>query len=116
MKDSISTAEYHQLINGGKKKSKYGNVRTEYNGKKYDSKREAEYAAELDLRLKAKDIVKYFEQVPFELEGGKYIADFVVLHKTGKYEVIDVKGVKTQVYRLKKRQMKERWNIDIVEV
>jgi hypothetical protein len=57
------------------------------------------------------------EQLPFPLVGGvKYVADFVILHPDGKYEVLDAKGMKTDVYRIKKRQMKELWKIEIMEV
>jgi hypothetical protein len=38
------------------KKTKFNNRQTEYGGVIYHSQKEADYAAELDLRLRAKDI------------------------------------------------------------
>jgi len=46
----------------------------------------------------------------------KYIADFTYLDKNGKLHVIDVKGVKTQVYQLKKKLMAWKYGIEIEEV
>lgn len=114
MKDRITAAEYIEMMKGGK--SKYGNKRTEYNGKVYDSQLEANYAAQLDLRLRAKDILGYFTQLNIPIEGGNYRADFVVLHLDGTYTIEDTKGFKTADYKRKKKQVKERYGIDIVEI
>lgn len=95
-----------------KKKSKYNNRRT--NG--HASKHEDDVAAELYMRAKAENIV-VLEQVPFRLTGGvKYIADFVILHPDGKYEVLDAKGMKTDVYKIKKKQFAAIWGQEIKEV
>lgn len=103
------TAEqYRQYIetgSTGEKPNKYRNKRT--NG--YASKREADRAAELDMLQKAGEIAGYAKQVPFLLAGGiKYYADFVVLYFDGYYEIEDAKGVRTDVYKLKKRLMAEK--------
>ena len=45
----------------------------------------------------------------------KYVADFVY-KKDDQIVVVDVKGVKTPVYRLKKRMLAERYGIEIKEV
>lgn len=80
------------------KRSKYNNVRT--NG--YDSAHEADIAADLHLREKAETLT-VLEQVPFQLPGGiKYVADFVLLHPGGRYEVVDAKGMRTDVYKLER--------------
>ena len=93
------------------KKSKYRNKRT--NG--YASKRESDVAAELHLRAKAERIT-VLEQVVFPLVGGvNYVADFVVLHPCGRYEILDAKGLRTDVYKIKAKQMAELWS-EIVEV
>ena len=60
-------------------------------------------------------------QVPFlmVLNGVKictYYADFVVYFPSGKVEVIDVKGFKTDVYKLKKKMMLAFHGIYIKEV
>lgn len=105
--------------------SKYRNVQTEYNGIKYMSKKEADYAAQLDWQRKAKnpnERVTHVEvQVPFQitLNGKKickYLADFRVQFADGHEEVIDVKGVRTDVYRLKKKLVEAQYDITIIEV
>jgi hypothetical protein len=93
------------------KRSKYGNVKTEYSGYKYDSKAEALYAQHLDLRIRAGEVEKWDRQVVVHLDIGKvkickYIADFVVTLKDGSVEWIDVKGVKTSVFQIKHKLLK----------
>ena len=105
---------------GKPKRTKYGNRRTEYGGRMYDSAHEADVARQMDFRLRAGDIRGWIPQVEFALPGGvKYRADFVVLRNDGRYDVVDAKSDATRkdkVYRLKKRQMKEVLGIEIVEV
>lgn len=86
--------------------SKYGAKRTEHNGIQYHSKKEAGYAAELDLRLKAKDIESWARQVkiPLDVNGyhiTNYMIDFVITHNDGVKEYVEVKGFETEVWRLK---------------
>lgn len=46
-----------------------------------------------------------------------YIADFLVTYKDGRQAVIDVKGVKTEVYRIKKKLFEYKYpDLEIVEV
>lgn len=102
------------------KRAKYGNRRTEYNGRIYDSAHEADVAQQMDFRLRAGEIRGWMPQMEFILPGGvKYRADFVVLRNDGKYDVVDAKSEATRkdkVYRIKRRQMKEVLGIEIVEV
>lgn len=107
------------------KRSKYGSVKTEYNGRTYDSKLEANFAAELDMSRKATDPkvrpVKIEPQVRFPLKiKGKlictYVLDFRVTYADKHIEHIDVKGVMTDVYKIKKKMMKVCWGIDILEM
>jgi len=94
------------------KRHKYNAKRT--NG--YASKHESDVAAELHMAELARQTV-VLEQVPFPLPvNTKYIADFVILYPGGRYEIQDAKGVKTDTYQLKKRQMRELWETEIVEV
>jgi hypothetical protein len=88
------------------KASKYGAERAG----KYASKREAAYAAKLDALQRGGVIRELREQHPIVLVPGdgklrpiKYIADFTYIDKEGEFHVVDCKGFKTQVYRLKKR-------------
>ncbi len=102
------------------KRRKYGNVPTEYDGAMYDSGKEARRARELDLMVKAGEIVGWMRQVPFTLPGGiRYIADFVVLEHGNRFRVEDVKSeitLKSRVYINKKKQMRECLRIEIEEV
>ena len=105
-----------------KKKSKYGNERTETNGIKFDSKKEARRYMELrqletmgkisDLKLQH----TFTLQEAFTTENGdriqaiKYIADFTYV-EDGKFVVEDVKSPATRnnpVYRMKNKMMAEK--------
>jgi len=78
-------------------RNKYNAVRTEYNGKVYDSKREAEYAQELDLLKRAGEIKDWIPQYKIDLEvyGQKlwtYKVDFKIINNDGSIELHEVKG------------------------
>jgi hypothetical protein len=104
------------------KTNKYRNRKTELDGFTFDSKKEANRYATLKLLEKAGEIKNLRLQVPFALnvEGHKicrYIADFTYTDvKKGKEVIEDVKGMKTDVYRLKKKLMLACHNIEIQEV
>lgn len=124
--DHMTAEEYQEFMQTGKlparmvprpKQSKYHNQKTTIDGKTFDSKREGNRYAELRLMETAKEVTRFFEQVPFTLPGGiDYIADFVILWPDGHYTVEDVKGMRTDVYKIKKKLMKATYGIDIVEV
>ena len=100
-----------------RRRNKYNAVRTEVDGEMCDSKREAARYRELKLMLAAGEIAGLGFQVPFRLPGGiVYRADFVVFLQNGSYRVEDAKGRRTDVYRMKKKLMKECLGIEIVEV
>lgn len=46
----------------------------------------------------------------------RYVADFVIWYDDGRCEVVDVKGYKTDIYKLKRRLMRQIHGIEIVEV
>lgn len=111
--------------------SKYGNIKTEYNGVKYDSKKEAEFAMTLDFSKKATKpsdrVVEWTAQVPYQvvLNGVKickYIADFKVKYADGREVVYDVKPFDqrtqnfrgTDVFKLKKKLVEAQYGIEIV--
>ena len=110
--------------------SKYHNIPTTYNGRRYDSKKEAAYAMQLDIMKHAinlKDrIVAWFPQVPFKFKcGTKMIVDFLVCYADGRWELHDVKGwsekkrkwiTKTSTYSLKKKMLKHEFGLEIKEV
>ena len=88
------------------KQNKYNAKSTEYGGLVYHSKKEAAYAQELDLRIKAKDIKSWKRQVRIDLKVyGQHICnyymDFVITHNDDSEEYVEVKGFQTEVWRLK---------------
>lgn len=104
------------------KRSKYGNIRTEINGIKFDSKKEARRYTELLELYKAGKIEGLKLQRVFTLQEAfttpegervqaiKYIADFVY-EQDGITVVEDVKSAATKnnaAYKLKKKMMAAR--------
>lgn len=98
----------------GQSGRKYHNKVTEYNGRSFDSAKEALRAKELDLLQKVGEIFCLNFQVPIPVaEKIKWIADFVYLDKNLNPVFEDVKGMKTQVYRLKRKLFKEKYGKEI---
>lgn len=117
------------------KESKYHNVKTEVNGIRFDSKKEARRYQELlslqelglieDLRLQ----VNFTLQEAFTKPNGErvraivYKADFTYKKRDKKadytlYIVEDVKSkaTKTRTYEIKKKLMREKFRIEVQEV
>lgn len=100
---------------------KYNNVKTEIDGFMFDSKKEANRYVELKGMVNRGEIRDLQRQVKYRLDvnGVKvcgYIADFVYKKKSGEEIIEDVKGVRTDVYRLKKKLMYAIHGIEIREV
>jgi len=94
-------------------KSKYHNKKIEINGITFDSKKEGNRYLELKLQEKLGLITELVLQPEFELQKAfkhntglcraiKYIADFSYW-KDGVKVIEDTKGMKTDVYKLKKK-------------
>jgi len=101
--------------------NKYRAVKTEIDGQVFDSKREAMRWSELKMLERSKIISDLKRQVPYELRVNgvlicKYIADFVYLDQQGREVVVDVKGVRTPVYRLKSKLMLACHGLRVIEV
>ena len=95
--------------------AKYFNHKTVYNGRVYDSKKEAKRAYELEMLQRAGLISNLEKQKVFELQpsfkiNGKteraitYLADFVYI-KDNKTIIEDTKGFKTDVYKIKRKML-----------
>ena len=99
------------------RQGKYNARRTPYKERVYASQAEANTAAHLD-RLKTLGVVTDWEYEPkFELPGGiVYKADFLVHYAIGRPRVIDVKGVRTAVFNLKVRLMREAYPDVVIEL
>lgn len=125
MKEVYTIAEAQALL--AKKRSKYGAKKTMYEGRLYDSSKEANFAMTLDLLKGAVDpafrVVSWEPQVRYPLiVNGKliatYVADFVIVYGDDHVEVIDVKSEFTKklpIYRLKKKLMLAIHGIEIKE-
>lgn len=77
-----------------------------YNGVVYHSSNEARVAFELDMRLRAHEIAGWLRQVPYKLVVNghpiaTYHADFLVTHRDGTLEAIEVKGAHVEAQWLK---------------
>lgn len=101
-------------------KSKYNNKKTTIDGITFDSKREAEYYCQLKLLEKAK-VIKILELQPrFELQPTfkkngvthrsiVYVADFKILNEHNEIEIIDVKGMKTDLFKAKQKMFEYKY-------
>lgn len=103
-----------------KKRSKYNNVKVDFDRHTFDSQKECNVYIGLRMRLIAGEISNLQLQVKYELnEGGthsyKYIADFVHV-ENGKIVVTDAKGFRTTVFKKKAKLMLQVWGITVVEV
>ena len=101
-------------------KNKYGNKKVELSsGLKFASEKEANRCTELKLMENAGEITALNMQVKFKLTASKYYADFTYFDYTKKKFIVeDVKSVATRKltpFRMKKRMMKELYNIEILE-
>ena len=89
---------------------------TELDGIKFASKKEAQYYADLKLRQAAGIVLFFLRQVPFHLPGIiRYVCDFAEFLADGQVRFVDVKGYKTDMYRLKRKQVKAVYGVTIEE-
>ena len=109
-----------QYRNMGRRRSKYRNKKVQLDGHTFDSKAEARYYQQLKLMERAGEIL-FFRLQPryrlldgFEKHGKKhrpvdYVADFEIHHKDGSIEVVDVKGMQTQVFKIKEKMFNAKY-------
>ena len=107
------------------KKTKYNNKITELDGIKFHSRKESARYSQLKLYEKGGLISDLRLQVPYELipklvingkteRAIKYVADFVYYDTVHKVEICeDVKGMLTDIFKIKYRLMKLIHSIDI---
>lgn len=99
--------------------SKYRAKKTEIDGIKFDSKKEAKRYIALRELEKQGNIEKLMLQPRFLLQEGfrkngkvyrkiEYVADFMY-EQDGKLIIEDVKGIKTDVYKLKQKLFEKRY-------
>lgn len=103
------------------KRPKYNNKKTIVNGITFDSKKEADRYVLLTHRATLGEIVDLHLQTPFyfALEGKKiftYKSDFTYFDKKmNKVIIEDVKGMRTPIYKLKKKLIEAQHKITITE-
>nr|DAL31304.1 MAG TPA_asm: Endonuclease [Caudoviricetes sp.] len=110
------------------KTNKYHNKKVEFEGIKFDSKKEAlrykelKYLAEKGL-IKNLELQKMFELLPkYDINGRHvraitYTCDFYYYDTIKNLFVVeDVKGMKTDVYKIKKKMFEYKYQIEIKEV
>ncbi len=117
---TLSADEYRALAAKPPQRSKYRAQPAWADGIRFASQAEAKRYCELRL-LEAQGYIRKLELQPvyeFKIDGVtvfKYVSDFRYMEGcTEKTE--DVKGVKTPVYRLKKRLIETQFKIKITEV
>jgi hypothetical protein len=111
--DNMTTIKFRKPF---VRSNKYSAKKVVVDGITFDSKAEAEFYGQLKLRKYAKDIRFFLRQVPFDLPGGiKYRADFMIKNNDGSIEFIDVKGIRTPTYIIKKKQVEQIYGIEIME-
>jgi hypothetical protein len=107
------------------KKTKYNNKITELDGIKFHSRKESVRYSQLKLYEKGGLIKDLRLQVSYELipkmvingkteRAIKYVADFVYIDTVNDKEIVeDVKGMITDIFKIKYRLMKQIHGIDI---
>lgn len=119
----ISMSEYRQLLkNLGKdvpkesKKSKYNSRKVRVDGIPFDSQKEADYYCDLKLLLQSGVIDGFCRQARFVVTAGddetratEYVTDFVIFFPDKTYKIVDVKGMETEVFKLKMKSLKEKY-------
>jgi hypothetical protein len=118
-KASQGSNPVRETVSEPQKPNKYRAVKTEVDGYRFDSRKEAARYQELKLLEKAGEISNLELQVKFSLdiEGHhicNYIADFCYDEK-GQVIVEDSKGVRTPVFRIKAKLMWALYRIRIRE-
>lgn len=102
------------------KKPKYNNVKESYGNLKFDSKKERQRFIELmamqeaglisELRLQHNFTLREGYTMPNgeRVKGTIYKADFTYKDSEGDFIIEDVKGVRTDVYKLKRKMMLDK--------
>ena len=107
--------------------NKYKNKKVVIDNILFDSKKEANYYTKLKILRDAGKISDLELQKRFVLQQGfklnsetyrsiTYIADFVYKDDKGQVHVVDTKGYRTQVYKIKKKLFTKKFGIEIEEV
>lgn len=96
---------------------KYSAVKTECDGIRFASKKEAAYYRKLKMLRQDGQVIQFLRQMPFHLPGNtRYVCDFLVFYADGTSAFIDVKGCETSEFKLKKKQVEALYAPIVIEV
>ncbi len=85
-------------------------------GIRFSSKKEADHYDHLRIQQKVGFVLFFLRQVPFDLPGGvKYRVDFQIFYADGSVRFVDVKGMRTQEYIMKKKMVEDLYPVTIDE-
>lgn len=83
-------------------------------GIRFDSKKEGKHYSQLKLRQAGGEVLFFLRQVPIHLPGNtRLVIDFVEFHSDGSVHFVDTKGVQTETFKLKKRQVEDLYPFQI---
>lgn len=86
-------------------------------GIKFASKKERKRYRELKILQNTGEVLFFLRQVPFHLEAGvKYVCDYLVFWTNGEVTIEDVKGIKTDMYIVKKKMVEAIYPVTIREI
>jgi len=116
----MSAAEYRAQAAKPKRKNKYNAKRVTVGDRTYDSHAEMVYGEQLLLLEKSGLVGGIERQRAFKILGPKgelittYRADFAFWdHAEGRFRVVDVKGVETPVFKIKRNLMRAYLGIEV---
>lgn len=101
----IPVAQYRQMrLTHFRKKKKYHNQSKQYNGRTYHSKLEANFAQELDWRMKAGEIKEIIPQFKIDIRVNghhinNYFIDFKVINADESITFFEVKGMELEPWK-----------------
>jgi hypothetical protein len=113
--EEMTLEEYMETIDKRPKRSKYGNKKTTVDGHEFDSKAEAARYQELRMlevtgAISGLRIHPVYELLPTFKDGDgnthkaiKYEGDFSYINADGELICEDVKGVETDVFKIKRK-------------
>lgn len=108
--------------------SKYHSRKAIIDNITFDSQAEARYYRQLKMLKMSGEVIDFELQPTYILQEGykrgkrkvqpiTYKADFLVIYRDGRQEIVDVKGAKTEVYKIKKKLFEYKYpDLEITEV
>ena len=95
-------------------KHKFNAIQTKSDGIKFPSKKEAAYYDRLKLMVGSGAILFFLRQVPFHLPGNvTYRVDFQEFWADGSVRFVDVKGMQTKAFIMKKKMVESLYPVEI---